>query len=805
MKRVDVRDPRIWLATLSLLAVIALVLVDLERTSPGPIGRTHAQVAELAAQSKCEACHGGMFQEMADACAVCHAEIGEDLATNTGFHGTLAGVDATSCSLCHLEHLGEERRLVDERSFALAGFATREAFDHASIEFELEGSHAELGCADCHADADAELLVVGQKRFLGLDRACVACHEDVHAGRIVRECAACHGQEHPFAEVAVFEHDGFVQDGAHAEVGCQECHAQETLHAVENLAGAGPFPKERDCAACHETPHAPALLDAVGLLAGTTAGASCAACHTAVHGDFAGHEDAVTAELHAASGFPLDAPHDAIGCDECHPRSQPGGGAPLGFAERFPGREADACAACHDDPHGGQFAQGVFAGAGCLACHERHAFDPPDFDIQRHAQTDFPLVGSHEAVACTSCHLAESEDAPRTFRGTPAECEACHTDAHRGLFAAIDDVAAADRAQGCALCHLPTRFDEFREDVFDHGRWTSFRLDGAHARADCASCHASSETPDDAGRRFGFVHELFGDATDDCATCHGDPHDGAFSGDALARVGAPRRVEGRAGCERCHVSESFREPALASFDHGQWTGFPLDGAHAKAGCTSCHARSPQPDALGRTFGRVHELFGDPADDCQTCHADVHEGAFDSAGLPQQVADRAGCARCHTSASFRMLTDEPFDEPGWHERWTGYPLAELHGALSCDSCHTRAPGGDTERRLGRVRGSACSDCHADPHVGQFADRGEVGCASCHLDDGGLTFDHDRDSRFALDEQHDDLACSACHVAWPLPDGSSAVRYKPLGTTCAQCHGPVDQGGGGAPRSSGSGGR
>jgi hypothetical protein len=29
--------------------------------------------------------------------------------------------------------------------------------------------------------------------------------------------------------------------------------------------------------------------------------------------------------------------------------------------------------------------------------------------------------------------------------------------------------------------------------------------------------------------------------------------------------------------------------------------------------------------------------------------------------------------------------------------------------------------------------------------------------------------------------------SCHIPWPLPDGGEAVRYRPLGTTCADCHG------------------
>jgi len=134
-------------------------------------------------------------------------------------------------------------------------------------------------------------------------------------------------------------------------------------------------------------------------------------------------------------------------------------------------------------------------------------------------------------------------------------------------------------------------------------------------------------------------------------------------------------------------------------------------------------------------------------------------------------------------SFDTLPPEGFD----HGRWTGYPLGAGHAALRCEDCHAPRPSPDARgRRFGVALGSACEDCHADPHVGQF--QPPTRCADCHRDDLSLAFDHQRDSRFPLDATHRDLDCAACHRPWPLADGTEAVRYKPLGTTCAECHGP-----------------
>ena len=50
---------------------------------------------------------------------------------------------------------------------------------------------------------------------------------------------------------------------------------------------------------------------------------------------------------------------------------------------------------------------------------------------------------------------------------------------------------------------------------------------------------------------------------------------------------------------------------------------------------------------------------------------------------------------------------------------------------------------------------------------------------------LTFDHQRHSRFALDARHRRVPCAGCHRTVQTEFGP-AVRYKPLGTECKDCH-------------------
>ncbi len=504
------------------------------------------------------------------------------------------------------------------------------------------------------------------------------------------------------------------------------------------------------------------------------AGADCADCHPNAHKSFAEAADTLTAAQHAASGFPLEDPHDRLGCEECHPRDLPGG-----FPARFPGRGADDCAACHEDPHGGQFAAGG-AALGCLDCHERHAFLPHDFDAQRHAGTDFALTGAHLAAACEACHKTPPgrPQAPRAFRGTDRACAACHADAHRGAFA---DDGASDGGRNCSVCHSTAHFDDVDRGAFAHATLTGFALQGAHARSACEACHAHGAQPDAAGRSFGFAAAAPPGDASGCTACHADPHQGAFD-----QPGMPRAVGNATGCARCHDLESFAAARSRAFDHGAWTGFALSGAHRLAACTACHPSSPDPAFAHGRLGPTSVKFPGPAGACATCHEDAHGGALAAADGGAPGTD---CSACHGTASFRALT-QPFD----HARLTGFELAGAHAPLACAACHPALRQAEPSgRRFARARGAACADCHADPHAGQFRDPGGApqDCARCHAASGGFApaagFDHQRDARFALDATHRALDCAACHKSYPVPGGKPVIRYKPLGTSCKDCHG------------------
>jgi hypothetical protein len=560
------------IAAAVLAGVAVLLALDGGSASPGALSEAHARER---LSDDCAQCHAGPERSLADACTACHADVAADRAGARGLHGTLQAPQAADCAHCHVEHHGRRVALSSRAAFARAGYPRLEAYDHAGLGFRLQGAHAGLACERCHAHAHDDVPPQGQARFAGLQQSCASCHRDPHAGRLGPDCAACHGQERPFAEVNGFDHArAWPLAGAHDGLACAQCHAAGTRWEV--TAGAGrpaepgvPHGERRDCAACHTSPHSEGFVRAAEApAADASARSSCGRCHDVAPGGFESLRPGLDRNWHAASGFPLDAPHDHVACAQCH------AGSAAGEARAGPRRDRNDCAACHADPHRGQFAGGAFGGEGCVACHATTGFVPPAFGDAHHARTRFPLTGSHLAVGCGACHRKASDGAARTFAGTPADCAACHADVHGGRFDGVD-AAELDGATGCARCHTTGSFHESAGGRFDHVRWTGFALSGGHAGLGCAACHVARGAPDAQDRSFGAA------AGADCRSCHASPHAGQFA------------VDGVTDCARCHaVDRAFSEP---TFDHRRDSRFALDATHARLACAACHRPSPLPD------------------------------------------------------------------------------------------------------------------------------------------------------------------------------------------------------------------
>lgn len=205
----------------------------------------------------------------------------------------------------------------------------------------------------------------------------------------------------------------------------------------------------------------------------------------------------------------------------------------------------------------------------------------------------------------------------------------------------------------------------------------------------------------------------------------------------------------REDCGQCHRASGWKPVRIGpKFDHSRY-GFALTGAHAAAGCRSCHT--------SLEFKRERAQ-------CASCHADPHQGEL---GID--------CARCHSARSF--LDRGPLQRM---HQLTAFPLTGSHAGLDCESCHRPRAAGQL-RYVGTR--SDCVSCHrgdydraADPP--HAAAGFPTDCARCHsaLTWGRARFDH-AGTDFPLTGAHRTVACASCH-----PGG----RYTGTPTACVSCH-------------------
>jgi len=631
-----------------------------------------------------------------DACGRCHTAVTAQIVDQRGLHGLLE--EADRCAQCHVEHHGAQVALVGPASFSAAGIPARVDFDH-----------------DVHAGVPTGLH--GKHDELG----CVACHanaDDPHEETFGSRCEGCHGQQGPFASAAGFDHSRFPLVDSHSDFGCATCHTD-----AHPIASDGVLRDVRACADCHDDPHrtGPLVLNS---------SADCARCHDATSFTDAGFD----AAGHAAVDVPMRGRHADAPCAGCH--------APTCVTD-----DLRQCVACHDDVHAAAALPPPLANADragplwkaspeCADCHDEAGFRPALIRGAEHGRFGPALAGAHLEIACIACH--SSSEAPAA---TDA-CAACHDSPHRAEFL----VGAT-----CVRCHVAADATfASAGKTLSLERHTDLLLRAPHDQ-ECNACHPSSAP---------FVDRFPGRVAEDCAACHGDPHEGAFASRAFAD----------AACQTCHTPERFSPSSFTPALHAR-TEFPLTGAHTAIACAACHPAQ----------GAQRRFDGAPTA-CAECHDDPHGGAFDRARLPTEVDGRRGCARCHSTEGFRSSVGASFD----HEFWTGQHLSGAHARAGCGRCHDRS----TDGALGDAP-SACAACHADPHRGQFRRTDGTDCARCHEERESFSevrFDHDHDTRFRLDPDHARLTCASCHRPVSLTGGQTVILYRPLGTSCRDCHAP-----------------
>jgi hypothetical protein len=173
----------------------------------------------------------------------------------------------------------------------------------------------------------------------------------------------------------------------------------------------------------------------------------------------------------------------------------------------------------------------------CAACHKTTSFADLKFDHDK--QSRFSLVGKHKETACAGCHKTEKPQNGSAFvryKPVGTSCGGCHTDIHQGQFLttasqsgevptrdAASDAASPTAARDCGVCHETT---DFKKTLFDHDnrRFTTFALEGKHAKLKCAGCHPEVRVTQTISTvRYRPIPRA-------CEDCHVDYHHGAFRG-----------------------------------------------------------------------------------------------------------------------------------------------------------------------------------------------------------------------------------------------------------------------------------
>ena len=380
------------------------------------------------------------------------------------------GLKFATCIGCHSDpHKGEFKQDCDfchtTRTWKKSSFTTR--FDHAKTQFPLLGKHMQVSCVTCHKGEDFKLPI---RHVL-----CADCHTpDPHGGQFLKRadggrCESCHtvkGWSPSTYTMADHAKTGFPLVSPHGKLKCGDCHIP---------AGKGTRYKIKFalCVDCHKDEHG-------GQFAADPWRNRCEQCHAGVTFKTSNY----SLPKHQKSSFPLTGGHVAVACNECHK-------PPIGSTVAVFHFTQLSCTSCHEDIHKGEFAERMSrrdsAGkpSGCLACHStREWADLTKFD---HAGTDFPLIGSHRAVACADCHKPPNMELTLLhvqFKSAPTACRDCHENPHADQFGA--------KAGDCAACH---NSNKWRPSLFDHNK-TAFSLKGGHQDVACSACHTLKKPVD---------------------------------------------------------------------------------------------------------------------------------------------------------------------------------------------------------------------------------------------------------------------------------------------------------------------
>jgi hypothetical protein len=461
--------------------------------------KTNFRLVGAHAGVECSSCHiGGKFKSIASDCYSCHQK---DYEKSTTIPNHLLAQFSHDCLTCH------------------SNLAWKPAtFNHNTTAFPLVGAHQSVECSSCHTNG----------MFKGLSTDCYECHQKVYANTISpnhslmqlsQNCLNCHTSTSWIP--STFDHNktDFRLTGAHLAVGCATCHGGKQVKSVSS-----------ECYSCHQQEFAKTLKPNHSLAQFSH---DCLTCHSNITWKPSTFD-------HNKTNFQLVGDHATVACASCHINGV------------FKGLPSD-CFSCHQNVFNStttpNHVTSLFS-HDCLTCHTTTAWKPSTFN---HANTNFPLLGAHAAVACGDCHKNG------VYKGTSMVCYDCHVTVFNNT--TTPSHVTSQFSHDCLTCHSMTAW---KPATFNHST-TAFPLIGTHVSTPCASCHKNG---------------VYKGTTTDCYTCHLADYNGAKNPDHVAGQYNTAHV-----CTFCHGTIVTWQPW--TFNH--IPSYPYStNRHSAVKCNQCH-------------------------------------------------------------------------------------------------------------------------------------------------------------------------------------------------------------------------
>src|SRR5215469_8126233 len=515
-------------------------------------------------------------------------------------------------------------------------------FDHNQTRYPLRGMHNSVVCTECHT----------KPVFTNVGQRCQDCHADIHRRQLGANCEQCHTVRGWQVSVTQVEqhNNRFPLTGAHAAVDCDSCHKGAatsqfiglstecySCHSSDFKATANPNHVSANfstaCSTCHSTDswfttnfnH-----NSVGFpLTGGHAvpprqcadchinnnynlsSTACVSCHLA---DFQG----TTNPNHVASNFPQ-------GCDPCHNTTSwlnatfnhSSTGFPLTGSHTVPPRQCtdchvsnnynlttSSCVSCHQTDYNSASTPVNHVAAGlpatCETCHDTVQWTDGTFN---HTTTGFQLTGAHTVPPrlCTDCHVNNNYSLNSTL------CYSCHQKDYAGTTNPAHTTAGFPTT--CELCHDTT---VWTDSTFNHNN-TAFPLTGSHTAPprQCTDCH---------------VNNNYTTLPTTCVGCHQTDYNNTTNPGHMAQ---PQFFP--TTCQTCHTTTVWTG---ATFNHTQYTPFPITHGNANSVCSTCHTNSND-----------YSVF-----QCTGCHGGNNAANVQHPNVSGYVYNSVNCYQCHRNGT-----------------------------------------------------------------------------------------------------------------------------------------------------------